>query len=372
MGMSSQRQLSAVVLAAGAGTRMRSERPKPLHQLCGKPMVVHVLNALNEVDVDWALLVVGHAAERVVKKLNDDAPSQWSLHYVEQVEQKGTGDAVSIALASLPEHLSDEAEDADVLVLPGDTPLLRPQTIVDLVEHHRQAQAAATMLTVRLDDPTGYGRVIRDRHGRVKRVVEQADATAEESAVDEINTSVYCFKTSLLGPALRRISPANAQGEYYLTDVVHVLAEAGHLVESMVINDPSEAAGVNDRAQLAAADAVLQSRINQQWMKAGVSMLDPATTYIDVDVRLDSDVTLHANTWLMGSTRVSEGAEIGPATRLIECSVGPGAVVPRCEAKLASIGANAELGPFCVLEPGSVVADSERVPSFTIRRGAGD
>lgn len=368
----SQRHLSAVVLAAGAGTRMKSERPKPLHQLCGRPMVVHVLSALDGVDVDWAVLVVGHGAERVVKKLNDDAPLQWSLHYVEQVEQKGTGDAVSIALASLPEHLSDEAEDADVLILPGDTPLLRPQTIVDLVAQHRETEAAATMLTVEIDDPSGYGRVIRDRHGRVRRVVEQADASAEEAAVKEINTSVYCFKTSLLGPALRRISPVNAQGEFYLTDVIHVLAEGGHRVEAMAVNDASEASGVNDRVQLAEADAVLRARINQQWMKAGVSMVDPATTYIDVDVRLESDVTLHPNTWLHGSTRIASGAEIGPGTRLIECSVGQNSRIPRCEGRLASVGADVEMGPFCVLEPGAVVADSERVPSFTTRHGAGE
>ena len=360
-----ERPLSAVVLAAGAGTRMRSERPKPLHQLCGQAMVVHVLNALSSVEVDWAVLVVGHGAERVVKKLNDAAPSQWSLHYVEQAEQNGTGDAVSIALSSLPEHVSDDAEDADILILPGDTPLLRPQTVADLVEQHRRTEAAATVLTVRVDDPTGYGRIIRDRHDKVRRIVEQADASPEEAMVDEINTSVYCFRTSLLGPALRRINPANAQGEYYLTDVIHVLAEAGHPVDTMMAMDPSEAAGVNDRVQLAEAEAELRFRINEKWMRAGVTMIDPAQTYIDVGVELAEDVTLLPNTWLQGTTRVQRGAEIGPDTRLIDCAVGEDAVVTRSEGRMASIGRSANVGPYVVLAPGAEVAEGAEVAPFS-------
>ena len=360
-----ERPLSAVVLAAGAGTRMRSERPKPLHPICGRPMVVHVLHSLGDVKVDWTILVVGHGAERVVKNINDAAQSQWSLHYVEQVEQNGTGDAVSIALASLPEHVSDEAEDADILILPGDTPLLRAETIARLVEQHRETNAAATLLTVRVDNPLGYGRIIRDRHGAVKRIVEQADASPEEAAVDEVNTSVYVFKTSLLGPALRRINPSNAQGEYYLTDVIHVLAEAGHPVDTMMAADPSEAAGVNDRVQLSDAEVELRYRINEKWMRAGVTLMDPAHTYIDMDVELAQDVTIRPNVWLQGTTKIQSGAEIGPDTRLLDCSVGANAYVTRTEGQLASIGSDSTVGPYVVLSAGSVIASGATIDPFT-------
>ncbi len=204
---------------------MRSTRPKPLHLLCGRAMLLYVLDALAECDTRRAVIVVGHGAERVTKKLQEEAPDL-VLDFVEQHVQRGTGDAASVGLTVFPDDDLDE-EDGDVLVLPGDTPLLRPETVAALVATHRDAEAACTVLTARLDDPSGYGRVVRGKDGRVQRVVEQVDATDEELEIDEINTSIYCFRRSLLAPALRRLSPENAQGEYYLTDVVEVLHDGG-------------------------------------------------------------------------------------------------------------------------------------------------
>jgi len=332
---------------------MRSERPKPLHLLCGRPMVVHVLDALAEVAVDRVVVVVGHGAERVSKEVQAYAPAELAIEFVEQRVQRGTGDAVSVALTGF--GAEDELEDGDILVLPGDTPLLRPPTIAALVRAHRQSGAAATLLTAVIDDPTGYGRVVRAKDDRVLRVVEQADADAEERAIHEVNTSIYCFRTSVVAPALRRITPENAQGEYYLTDIVEVLADAGYHVTSVVAEDPIETAGVNDRAQLAVAEAELRARTNERWMRRGVTMVDPEHTYVDAGVELAPDVTLFPGTILRGATVVGAGAEIGPNTHLVDTIVGERAVVHSSVARQATIGPDARVGPFCSLDPGSTV-----------------
>jgi len=347
------RPLSAVVLAAGHGTRMRSARPKPLHRLCGRPMILHVLDALAELQVTRVVVVVGHRAEWVTKTLVEHAPAGMSIEFVEQVEQRGTGDAMSVALTGLSDE--EDGEDGDVVVLPGDTPLLRPGTLARLVRTHRAADDAATLLTALLDDPTGYGRVVRGRDDAVARVVEQVDATDEQLEVQEVNTSMYCFKRSVLAPSLRRLSPANAQGEYYLTDVVEVLYEAGHRVGSVVVEDTMEVAGVNDRAQLAVAEAELRDRINERWMRRGVTMWDPQTTYIDVDVTLATDVVLLPGVILQGACVVGEHAELGPDTRLVDTTVGDGAVVASSVCRRSVIGADARVGPFAVLAEGSEV-----------------
>ncbi len=347
------RRLSAVVLAAGEGTRMRSARPKPLHRLCGRPMVLHVLDALAELSVSRVVVVVGHRAEWVTKTLIEHAPAGMAIEFVEQVEQRGTGDAMSVALTGLPDDESDD--DGDVVVLPGDTPLLRPATLAALVERHRASDVAATLLTAELDDATGYGRVVRGRDGVVARVVEHADATDEELEVREVNTSIYCFRKSVLAPSLRRVSPTNAQGEYYLTDVIGVLYEAGHRVGSMVVGDTMEVAGVNDRAQLAVAEAELRDRINERWMRRGVTMWDPERTYIDVDVVVEPDVVLLPGVILQGSCVIGNHAEIGPDTHLVETVVGEGAVVASSVCRRSVIGADARVGPFAVLEEGTEV-----------------
>jgi bifunctional UDP-N-acetylglucosamine pyrophosphorylase/glucosamine-1-phosphate N-acetyltransferase len=369
--MSPRRPLSAVVLAAGEGTRMRSHRPKPLHRLCGRPLVLHVLDALAELEVDRVVVVVGHRGEWVTKTLVDHAPRGLAIEFVEQPEQRGTGDATAVGLTGLPDEggPAADADEGDVVVLPGDTPLLRPPTLAALVRHHRLHDAGATLLTAELPDGTGYGRVVRGRDDLVARVVEEADATEEERAITEVNTSIYCFRRSVLAPSLRRVSPANAQGEYYLTDVIGVLHEAGYRVGSLTVADPVEAAGVNDRAQLAVAEAELRDRINERWMRRGVTMWDPERTYVDADVRLEPDVTLLPGVILRGETSVAAGAEVGPDCTLVDSRVGEGAEVRNSVCVRADVGAGARVGPFAVLAAGAVVAEGEVVPGFTTVAG---
>lgn len=354
--------LSAMVLAAGEGTRMRSTRPKPLHLLCGRPMLLHVLAALSGCDINRTVVVVGHGAEAVTKKVQELGSSALRISFVEQVVQRGTGDAVLVGMNAFVDDDLDES--GDLLVLPGDTPLLRCETVAALVRQHREMGAAATLLTARLNDPTGYGRISRDRNGNVARVVEHGDATLEELEIDEINTSIYCFRRDLLAPALRRLTPENAQGEYYLTDVVSVLHDAGYPVSSFVIADAAEVVGVNDRVQLAEAEAELRARTNRAWLEAGVTMVDPSQAYVDVTVELSPDVTLFPGTILQGTTVIGAGAEIGPSTRLVDTKVGAGAVVANTVARNAVIGADCVVGPFAALDPGAELAPGTRTGAF--------
>jgi len=243
---------------------------------------------------------------------------------------------------------------------------LRPGILADLLSAHREAGAAATLLTARLPDPKGYGRVVRSRDGRVAGIVEEVDATDEERAIDEVGTSIYVFRRSVLAPALRRVSPENAQGEYYLTDVIAVLHDAGYPVVSLVVPDAVEASGVNDRSQLASAEAVLRARINEKWMRRGVTMLDPAHTYLDSTVELAEDVTIYPGTILQGNTKVATGAEIGPSSHLVDCVVGARAQVRATSAEQVTIGDDARVGPWAWLAPGTVVA-----PAAVIRPAMG-
>src|SRR5437588_2359245 len=367
--MSSYRPLTAVVLAAGEGTRMRSARPKPLHVLCGRPMLLHVLDALTGLPIDRAVVVVGHGAERVTKTLQEHGPPDLAIDFVEQLVQRGTGDAASVALTAFPD---DDFEDGDIVVVPGDAPLIRPATLAALVREHRVSDAAATLLTARPPDPAGYGRVVRGKDDRVSHVVEEADANDDERAIDEVCTSIYCFRRSLLAPALRRLSPENAQGEYYLTDIVGVLHDAGYKIVTLVADDPMEAVGVNDRIQLAAAEAELRRRTNERWMAQGVTMLDPERTHVDASVELAPDVTLFPDTLLPGHTVVGAGARLGPSVRLVDCVVGEDAVVEQVVGVDAEIGAGATVGPFAVLEPGSHVTPGARTGSFYTAKAVDD
>ena len=338
---------------------MRSTRPKPLHMLCGRAMVLYVIDALAECDVHKAVVVVGHGAERVTKKLQDEA-GELELEFVEQHVQRGTGDATSVGLTAF----IDDDDDGDVVVLPGDTPLLRASTISALVREHRLSEAACTILTARSDDATGYGRIVRDKDDRIERIVEERDATDEIRQITEWNTSIYCFRRSLLAPALRRVTPDNEQGEYYLTDVVEVLRDAGYSIVPILATDDVEPQGINDRRQLAAAEAELRRRINDAWLGAGVTMVDPDRTYIDSTVRLAPDVTIFPGTLLQGATVIGEGVELGPETRLVECTVGDRAIVERTVGRHADIGAGAVVGPYAVLEPGSHVVPGARTGPF--------
>jgi bifunctional UDP-N-acetylglucosamine pyrophosphorylase/glucosamine-1-phosphate N-acetyltransferase len=329
-------------------------------------MILHVLDAMAEIDVRRVVVVVGHRAEWVTKTLVQHAPATMEIEFVEQLSRTGTGDALAVGLTGLP-HDDEEVE--DVVVLPGDTPLLRPQTLAALVRQHRTEEAGATILAAVVENPTGYGRIVYDKDGGVARVVEEIDATDEEKEIDEVNTSIYCFRRSILAPTLRRLSPANAQGEYYLTDAVAVLQSAGYSVRSLVLADSMEAAGVNDRAQLAVAEAELRDRINERWMRRGVTMWDPERTYVDAASRLEADVSLLPGVVLRGGCVVGAGSEIGPNAVLTDTVVGRNAVVAESVCSRATIGGGAQVGPYCVLEPGAEVPEGSQIGPHTVVRG---
>jgi len=346
---------------------MHSARPKPLHRLCGRPMILHVLDALAELPLEQVVVVVGHRGEWVTKTLVEHAPASLSIEFVEQASQRGTGDALAVGLTALPAELADA--DGDVVVVPGDTPLVRPPTLAALVRHHRRTGAAATLLTAVLPDPGGYDRVVRARDGTVARVVEGAEADGDEQAVNEVATPIHCFRHSVLPAALRRLPAAGPGGEHPLSGVYAVLHDAGYPVTTFVVADPMEAAGVNDRAQLAVAEAELRDRINERWMRRGVTMWDPERTYVDASVRLEPDVVLLPGVVLQGDCTVRAGAEVGPNCHLVDTVVGERAVVEASTAVRAEIGPDASVGPFAVLEAGAVVAAGTAVAPFTVVAG---
>jgi bifunctional UDP-N-acetylglucosamine pyrophosphorylase/glucosamine-1-phosphate N-acetyltransferase len=331
-------------------------------------MILHVLDALAELPVRKVVVVVGHRGEWVTKTLADHAPPSLSIEFVEQHEQSGTADALAVGLTALPDGLVDD--DGDVVVLPGDTPLVRPPTLAALVRHHRVTGAAATLLTAVLSDPIGYDRVVRGKDDAFVGVVEDADIRDDEdAAVDEVATPIHCLRHTVLAAALRRVPPVGHTGEHPLTGVYAVLHDAGYRVESLVVSDPMETAGVNDRAQLAVAEAELRDRINERWMRRGVTMWDPERTYVDAGVHLEPDVVLLPGVVLQGECTVAAGAEIGPDCHLVDTTVGVGARVAKSAAVRAVIGDEARVGPFAALGPGAHVADHAVVEPFT-RLGA--
>src|SRR6185295_11274728 len=298
-------------------------------------------------------------------KVQEQAPGWAHVTFVEQTVQRGTGDAAMVGMTAIP---GDDLDDTStIIVLPGDTPLLRDETLQRLVATHISSGNAATAITSVLEDPSGYGRVLRAPSklgdGRVLQVVEQRDASFETLAIREVWTSMCAFRRDLLGPALRRLSPDNSQGEYYLTDVVEVLAGMGHQIGTVQAPE-AETRGVNDRWQLALAERELRSRTNRHWLLNGVTMLDPRQTFIDVTVQLGRDVTLYPGTLLQGNTVVGAGCDIGPDSRLIDCVVGAGATVENGVGRDSEIGDDAHVGPYAHLAPGTSVPSSASTGAF--------
>ena len=354
-----------IVLAAGEGTRMRSATPKGLHAIAGRSLIGHVLEAASAVDPSHVVVVIGHGRDAVLEHLEEIAP--W-VDTVVQEEQRGTGHAVRIALAALAS--AQALTPAPVVVLSGDTPLLTGASVRMLVEAHLRAGAAATLLTAVLKDPSGYGRVVRATDGSVEGIVEHRDASDEVLAIEEINAGMYAFDPARLAPALERLTTANDQGEEYLTDAVGLLRAEGYPVAGLVVDDAHEILGVNDRVQLAEAAALMRDRINDRWMRAGVSMLDPGSTWIDVDVDLAPDVTILPQTSLLGPTSIATGARIGPGTTLTSCEVGEGAALMHTWAELAVIEAGASVGPFTYLRPGARLGVDARAGAFVEMKNA--
>jgi bifunctional UDP-N-acetylglucosamine pyrophosphorylase/glucosamine-1-phosphate N-acetyltransferase len=351
-------QRTVIVLAAGEGKRMKSALPKVLHAILGRSLVGHVLAAARPLEAQRTLVVVGHGADRVRAHLSEISPEATP---VLQAEQRGTGHAVRVALPA------DAA--GTVVVLNGDLPLVRPETLGALLERHERDGNAATLLTAEVADPSGLGRIITGEKG-LERIVEERDATPAERAVREINAGAYAFDAALLRDALARVSTDNDQGEEYLTDVLGLLVAAGHPVGTHLADDPDEALGANDRAQLATLRVVLRDRINTDWMRAGVSIIDPATTWLDVTVELARDVVIEPNTQLRGATVVGPDALVGPDTTLTDVSVGEAASVVRTHGSGAKIGARASVGPFAYLRPGTVLGEKGKIGTFVETKNA--
>jgi bifunctional UDP-N-acetylglucosamine pyrophosphorylase/glucosamine-1-phosphate N-acetyltransferase len=348
--------LTIVVLAAGEGTRMRSRSlPKVLHGFAGRSLLGHVLAATEPLDADRTLVVIGHGRDQVAPHLAEIAPAATA---VVQAEQLGTGHAVRVALDGQP-----STADGTVLVVPGDAPLLDAPCLSELLAAHHAAGAAVTLLTSQLDDATGYGRVLRTPSGDVERVVEHRDASPAELEVREVATSVYAFDETLLRATLGRVGTYNSQGEQYLPDVVALLVADGHRVAALSV-DAALTAGVNDRVQLAEAHRAYNARLLRAHMRAGVTVVDPATTWLDATVTLEPDVTLLPATDLHGATHVAEGAVVGPQVSLTDTTVGAGAHVQRAVATGAEIGPDATVGPYAYLRPGTRLAEGVHVGTY--------
>jgi bifunctional UDP-N-acetylglucosamine pyrophosphorylase/glucosamine-1-phosphate N-acetyltransferase len=355
-------RLAIVVLAAGQGTRMKSSRPKVLHELAGVPLLGHVLATARELAAAHVVTVVRHERDLVAAAVDEFLPGST---IVDQDDIPGTGRAVEVAVSALPDDF-----DGDVVVISGDVPLLDAGTIAGLLEAHRRATAAATLLSAIVDDATGYGRIVRDADGGLSRIVEHGDATDDERAISEVNSGTYVFTVASLRTNLPGLASANAQGERYLTDVVGMLRSAGQMVEAVPAPDAWVVEGINDRVQLARAAARLNAMIVRGWQLAGVTVHDPATTWIDLRATLAEDVELLPNTHLAGATTIARGARIGPDTTLLDCEVGEDAVIKRADATLAVIGANATVGPFAYLRPGTELGDGGKIGTYVETKNA--
>ncbi|CAM4235765.1 bifunctional UDP-N-acetylglucosamine diphosphorylase/glucosamine-1-phosphate N-acetyltransferase GlmU [Nocardiopsis rhodophaea] len=357
--MSVSRPAAVIVLAAGEGTRMKSRLPKVLHEICGRSMLGHVLAAADGLAPERTVVVVGHGREQVTQHLKDTAPQVGTAL---QEQQNGTGHAVRVAVESL--KTQGAALNGTVVLAYGDTPLLRAETLSDLVAAHEAAGNAVTVLSAKVPDPTGYGRVVRDAAGAFTEIVEHADATEEQRAVDEINSGMYAFDGALLADVVNRLSTDNAKGEEYITDAVAILRGDGRPVDAAVARDWVEIQGVNDRVQLAEARRLLNDRLVTELMREGVTVVDPATTWVDAEVRIGRDAVIEPQTQLKGRTTIGEGAHVGPGALLTDTAVGDDAVVCHTVADDARIGAGANVGPYAYLRPGAVLESSTKVGTF--------
>jgi bifunctional UDP-N-acetylglucosamine pyrophosphorylase/glucosamine-1-phosphate N-acetyltransferase len=344
---------TVVILAAGQGTRMRSATPKLLHDVCGRPMIEWTVRAALDSGAGKVVVVGNPGGE-----LNGALPD--GVELAVQAEPRGTGDAVRAAAGSI-------GEDGSVLVINGDTPLVTPEIIAALAEAHARSGAAGTMATIELDDPSGYGRVVRGPDGSVEHVAEtkrEGDATEAELQIREVNAGLYAFDAARLLAALERIQPDNAQGEYYLPDVLKVFRGDDDGVAAFPVADPLVALGVNDRVDLARVRAVAQRRINEAHMRAGVTIVDPVTTLIDAGVEIGADTVVEPSSFLRGGTRVGAGCRIGPVTTIVDATLGDGVTVPHSYLLQCEVHDRAILGPFAYLRPGTVVREGAKVGTF--------
>ena len=349
------RALAAIVMAAGESKRFKSKTPKVLHDLCGRPLLAPILETVASLKPQKAVLIVGRNADRVQQAAATMTKIQ--LIAARQEKQLGTADAARTGDEALQDFRGD------VVIVPGDTPLVTTKTLRSLIAYHRAQKAAATILTATLQDPTGYGRIVRTKND-VTKIVEQTDATSTERAIQEVNGGIYVFDRAALRSALTKVERANKQREFYLTDVISILKEKGEKVLARQAPDPTEILGINDRAQLAHVARLLRQRTNAALMAAGVTIIDPDFTYIDPTVRVGPDTVIHPPTFLHGDTRIGEGCEIGPGARITNSRIDDGARVLFSTLDGATVGAKAHVGPYAYLRPGARLAKNAKVGTF--------
>ena len=364
--MTTHSESAVLVLAAGAGTRMRSDIPKVLHTLAGRSMLAHALHSVAKVAPQHLVVVLGHDRDRITPAVAELADTlARPIDIAIQEERLGTGHAVACGLAALPADFA-----GTVVVTSGDVPLLDSDTLAELIATHSSETAAATVLTTTLQDPTGYGRILRTQDREVIGIVEEADATPSQRAIREVNAGVYAFDIEVLRSALNRLRPHNAQRELYLTDVFSIIRQDDRIVRARQVDDAALVAGINDRVQLADLAAELNRRIVAAHQRAGVTIVDPTTTWVDVDVTIGRDTVIKPGTQLLGATRIGGRSEIGPDTTLTDVTVGDGATVVRTHGTASVIGDDATVGPFTYLRPGTVLGDVGKLGAFVETKNA--
>ncbi|MBP6043854.1 MAG: bifunctional UDP-N-acetylglucosamine diphosphorylase/glucosamine-1-phosphate N-acetyltransferase GlmU [Rhodoluna sp.] len=357
-----EQHLAVVVLAAGEGTRMRSRKPKVMHEIAGLPLLGHALVTATQLGASHVVPVIRHQKDLIAEYITAFFPS---AIIAEQDDVPGTGRAVECALAALPADF-----EGAVVVTSGDVPLLDVATLENLIDAHLETGAAATLLTAILDDPAGYGRIIRNTAGAFLEIIEDRDATEAQREVNEVNAGVYVFDAKQLREALAAIGTHNAQGEKYLTDVAEVLVKNKKKVLALSVTDNWLVAGINDRRQLADVALELNLRICEAWQLAGVTILDPASTWIDVTVQIGEDVTLMPGTYLRGFTTIAEGATVGPEVVMTDTEVGAGASVVKAHVTSSRIGEGASVGPFAFLRPGTDLGADGKIGTFVETKNA--
>lgn len=345
-------QKTAVILAAGQGTRMKSEKPKVLHEVCGKPMVSHVISQVRKAGIDDIVVVIGHGADRVQDGLKGE-----NVTFAVQKEQLGTGHAVMQAMGAVPEN-------GGVFVLCGDTPLITAESLRAFSEYHENSGCDVTVLTAKVEDPTGYGRIIRNAEGGLLRIVEQKDASEEEKAVNEINSGMYVFDAAFLRENIDKLDCNNAQKEYYITDLITMAVEQGRGAAAVTVADVDEIMGVNDRVQLARATKVMRKRIAEKHMRAGVTIIDPDSVYIEDSVEIGPDTVVWPGAELKGNTKIGSGVLLGRDTIIENSIIGDGTDILKSVIKDSEVGSRSHIGPFAYLRPGNKIGDQCKVGDF--------
>lgn len=345
--------LATVILAAGKGTRMKSKLPKVLHNVCGSTMLSYVIDAVHGAGVKKIIVVVGYGADKVAREVEGRA------QVAHQAEQLGTAHA----LMQAGPFLSDFK--GQLLVLCGDTPLIESGTLLELIQSHRSAGSAATVLTAIMKDPAGYGRVVRDNQGGVVKIIEQKDASPDERQIREVNTGVYCFECDGLFEALSHLSPNNAQGEYYLTDIIEMNVRCGRRVGAVTLENPLETTGINDRVQMAEAERYMRGRILKELMMSGVTVIDPHSTFVDRKAQVGRDTVIYPFTFIEGNTVIGEDCIIGPGSRLINAVVGDGVSIQNSIVTESSMEDRCSIGPFSHLRPGNCLGREVKVGNFS-------